>query len=349
MASLDAYDELLRVHPELGRGREMRPIVTDRIARERFVAETGTPLGIIAETPYFYVLTDLVASGVEGELPFPYVRVVLRKQLAGAPGVAIVARIANPSLGNPGDVVLLRQERHAMGGLELEIPRGFGEPGETSADAALRELVEETGYVGVRPREIGEIVPDSGIQDGCVKIFQVDVVDRGVARRERQEAIAEVTLMPAKSLAESIRRGTCRDSFTIAGLWHMLDANANANAEPFVVYDHVQLAMPPGDEDRARAFYAGVLGMTELPKPEELRARGGAWFASGAVQLHLGVETAFAPARKAHPALRCSDMDALLVRLEVAGCDVTHAGTFEDGARHAYVDDPFGNRLELIG
>ena len=81
--------------------------------------------------------------------------------------------------------------------------------------------------------------------------------------------------------------------------------------EPFTALDHVQLAMPAGEEERARAFYVGVLGMTELPKPAELRGRGGAWFASGAVQLHLGVDGAFVPARKAHPALRCAVYGAL--------------------------------------
>jgi catechol 2,3-dioxygenase-like lactoylglutathione lyase family enzyme len=118
---------------------------------------------------------------------------------------------------------------------------------------------------------------------------------------------------------------------------------------PFLAFDHVQLAMPAGEEPRARAFYAGLLGMDELPKPAELAARGGAWFVSGDVQLHLGVETPFAPARKAHPALRCADLTALLARLEHADHAITFGGTFEDGARHAYVLDPFGNRLELIG
>jgi len=118
---------------------------------------------------------------------------------------------------------------------------------------------------------------------------------------------------------------------------------------PFRAFDHVQLSMPAGEEDRARAFYAGALGMTELPKPEELRSRGGAWFASGDVALHLGVEKDFVAARRAHPALRCADLAALEVRLHAAGVAVTVAGTFEDGLRHAYVDDPFGNRIELIG
>jgi catechol 2,3-dioxygenase-like lactoylglutathione lyase family enzyme len=118
---------------------------------------------------------------------------------------------------------------------------------------------------------------------------------------------------------------------------------------PFTAFDHVQLAMPASEEPRARAFYVGALGMDELPKPADLAARGGAWFASGDVQLHLGVETPFTPARKAHPALRCADLGALLARLEAGGVAVTVAGTFEDGATHAYVIDPFGNRIELIG
>ena len=118
---------------------------------------------------------------------------------------------------------------------------------------------------------------------------------------------------------------------------------------PFLAFDHVQLAMPAGEEPRARVFYVEALGMDELPKPADLAARGGAWFASGPVQLHLGVETPFAPARKAHPALRCADLAGLLARLEAGGVPVTMGGTFEDGATHAYVNDPFGNRLELIG
>lgn len=116
---------------------------------------------------------------------------------------------------------------------------------------------------------------------------------------------------------------------------------------PFVAYDHVQLAMPAGEEDRARAFYLDVLGMTELEKPDNLKKRGGAWFASGALQLHLGVESDFRPALKAHPALRCADFDALTARLRTNGIDV-RVEAFEDGVRHGYIADPFGNRIELI-
>ena len=111
--------------------------------------------------------------------------------------------------------------------------------------------------------------------------------------------------------------------------------------------DHVQLAMPPGGEDAARAFYRDLLGMIEEPKPPELASRGGCWFRSGAVRLHLGVEADFRPARKAHPALRVAGFEALVASLREAGCAVREDGDFEGSAR-VYVDDPFGNRLELI-
>ncbi len=68
-------------------------------------------------------------------------------------------------------------------------------------------------------------------------------------------------------------------------------------------FDHVQLAMPTGEEEKARAFYSGILGLEEVAKPPELAKRGGAWFKAGDVALHLGVEADFRPARKVHPAL----------------------------------------------
>ena len=111
--------------------------------------------------------------------------------------------------------------------------------------------------------------------------------------------------------------------------------------------DHVQLAMPPGGEGAARGFYRDLLGMSEEAKPADLAARGGCWFRSGAVRVHLGVEADFRPARKAHPALRVEGFDALVAALDEAGCAVREDGDFE-GAARVYVDDPFGNRLELI-
>ena len=111
--------------------------------------------------------------------------------------------------------------------------------------------------------------------------------------------------------------------------------------------DHVQLAMPPGGEDAARGFYRDLLGMAEVAKPAELAGRGGCWFRSGAVRLHLGVEADFRPAKKAHPALRVSGFDALVGRLRDSSCIVSQEDRL-GAARRIYVNDPFGNRLELI-
>ncbi|MGB7584760.1 MAG: VOC family protein [Terriglobales bacterium] len=116
---------------------------------------------------------------------------------------------------------------------------------------------------------------------------------------------------------------------------------------PFTAIDHVQLAMPVGEEERARHFYRDVLGMTEVPKPPELAKRGGCWFESGGVQVHLGVENDFRPARKAHPALRCRDYRALVEQLRRAGIEVNE-GDDIPGVRRCHVLDPFGNRIELI-
>ena len=112
--------------------------------------------------------------------------------------------------------------------------------------------------------------------------------------------------------------------------------------------DHVQVAMPAEEEEQARAFYAGVLGFTEIPKPAELAKRGGAWFQSNGVQLHLGVETDFRPARKAHPAFVVSDLDALIARIEEAGYKTDTSQPPLDGYKRAHVYDPFGNRIELM-
>ena len=116
---------------------------------------------------------------------------------------------------------------------------------------------------------------------------------------------------------------------------------------PIVGVDHVQLAMPAGREAEARAFYTGLLGIPELAKPPALAARGGVWFERGPVKVHLGVDADFQPARKAHPGLLVSGLDALIAELRRAGYDVTTDEPLE-GYLRVYVNDPFGNRLELM-
>jgi catechol 2,3-dioxygenase-like lactoylglutathione lyase family enzyme len=111
--------------------------------------------------------------------------------------------------------------------------------------------------------------------------------------------------------------------------------------------DHVQVAMPPGQEAAARAFYADLLGMTELAKPPVLAARGGCWFASGDAVLHLGVEASFIPARKAHPALLAADLDGLAATLAAVGYQCVRADGEIPGVHRFHTHDPFGNRIEF--
>ena len=111
--------------------------------------------------------------------------------------------------------------------------------------------------------------------------------------------------------------------------------------------DHVQLAMPAGREDDARAFYDHLLGIPEVAKPPHLAARGGCWFESGSVKAHLGVEGPFAPAKKAHPAFIVWDLAALSQRLEAAKYELKEDQLLE-GVERRYVSDPFGNRIELM-
>lgn len=111
--------------------------------------------------------------------------------------------------------------------------------------------------------------------------------------------------------------------------------------------EHVQLAMPPGGEERARSFYTGLLGIPEVAKPPHLAARGGAWFECGSLKIHLGVEHDFRPARKAHPALLVEGLGELVARLRRDGRRVDDDDVLEGFAR-VYVHDPFGNRIELL-
>jgi catechol 2,3-dioxygenase-like lactoylglutathione lyase family enzyme len=111
--------------------------------------------------------------------------------------------------------------------------------------------------------------------------------------------------------------------------------------------DHVQLAMPAGAEEAATRFYEGILGLDRVPKPARLAPRGGCWFSNGQVQIHLGVEEGFRAARKAHPALRVQELDALAIGLDQQGHDVRWDDELPD-VRRCFVDDPFGNRIELI-
>jgi catechol 2,3-dioxygenase-like lactoylglutathione lyase family enzyme len=113
--------------------------------------------------------------------------------------------------------------------------------------------------------------------------------------------------------------------------------------------DHVQLACPPRTEAALRSYYIDILGLAEKPKPPALAIRGGCWFTGHGIELHLGVEEDFRPARKAHPGLAWPDLDALAATLAAHGYPVQWAAPDEiPGVRRFHTEDPHGNRLEFL-
>jgi predicted enzyme related to lactoylglutathione lyase len=111
--------------------------------------------------------------------------------------------------------------------------------------------------------------------------------------------------------------------------------------------DHIQLAMPADKEEAAREFYSGLLQLTEIEKPEQLRVRGGVWFVlSDNRQIHLGVEADFRPNKKAHPCFVTDRYQELLARLTSAGCKIQH-DAMNPPVMRFYTEDCFGNRIEI--
>lgn len=110
---------------------------------------------------------------------------------------------------------------------------------------------------------------------------------------------------------------------------------------------HVQTAMPEGGEVDARRFYGDLIGLSEIEKPEPLRSRGGVWFQSGTLQLHLGVDRDFSPATKAHVAFEVADIAATRQRCLAGGHPVRDDDDLP-GYTRFYTDDPFGNRVEIL-
>jgi predicted enzyme related to lactoylglutathione lyase len=116
---------------------------------------------------------------------------------------------------------------------------------------------------------------------------------------------------------------------------------------PFLSLDHVQIAIPVHGEEHARGFYSGILGFTEIEKPPQMAERKSIWFIAGVVNLHLGIEPDFTPAKRAHPAFVVDGLDAILAACERAGIG-TKPDTSFNNFRRVHVFDPFGNRLELM-
>jgi 8-oxo-dGTP pyrophosphatase MutT (NUDIX family) len=235
----------------------------------------------------------------------------------------------------------LNPRRRSVQGWTL--PGGGLDFGEHPADAAIREVFEETG---LHVKLLGDPKVDS-------------VYFAAGELRADVEFQALRFIYRARVLSGTFGIVDVGGSTTDIGWFHPNDLRAlkvsdNVSralawfpASHAISLDHIQLAIPPNTEDQAREFWIGVIGLEEVEKPPALRIRGGAHFASGDLCVHVGIESDFVSARKAHPALRVRDLDVLAVRLTNAGHEVRWSDEIPD-SRRFHTDDPFGNRLEFL-
>lgn len=214
--ALRAYADLIATRKDLFEGRRRRPIVRDPATLEHYAAEHDVVLGVAAKTPYLWLVNDLVASATAaGQTTLhPYLRIVQPEGLIGVVGVVVIATLGVDD-GGPERVVVVRQERHATGRVEVELPRGFGTVGVGPEVDAVRELAEETGYAGVAAEVLGTTLTDSGTSDGLVSFVHVRITGRATSSPEISEAIERVVLMTRDELWQRIDSGAVRDSFTL--------------------------------------------------------------------------------------------------------------------------------------
>ncbi len=207
---------------------------------------------------------------------------------------------------------------------------GFGVPG---TDEAFAIKLDASGNIAANART--HIAFHAATREAVVSFYEA-AMDRGAAT----DGVPELHPMYGEGYFAAFVFDP--DGYRLEAVCH------EHTMQPEFVLDHVQLAMPAGEEQSARRFYADVLGFEEVEKLPELAQRGGTWFRAGVVKLHLGVDADFIPAIKAHPALRCTKYAKLVERLAAHGVHVSDDPLLFEGKRHCYIADPFGNRIELI-
>jgi len=218
--ALARYYRLLDDRPELFSGRPRRPIISDPAALKAYAAEHHVVLGVACETPYLWLINDLVQSQTASgtTLMHPYLRLIAPPEATVAPGVVVLATVPAPETPSGDRVALVEQERHATGTVELELPRGFGDPSISPAAQALRELRQETGYIGTEATCLGPTLTDSGSTDRSVSFFHISVTSRTAEQPEAQEAILRTVLFTVDELWKKIDSGAVRDAFTVQAL-----------------------------------------------------------------------------------------------------------------------------------
>ncbi len=238
------------------------------------------------------------------------------------------------------------EEEYAAGGLAF--PGGKVDPRTVSQavleETARREVLEETGLTVTRLEYLESKSFQMFEDTYVVDVVFLAEVEEGEAVPGDPREVAELLWLTAEEvLTHELTPEWLATSIRVA----QERANRHERDAGGFDIDHVQVAMPRGEEAQARSFYGDAVGLEELPKPEPLKSRGGVWFRLGARELHLGVEEPFAPAKKAHPGIVTADVGALAARLEAAGHPVTWDSE-RPGFRRFFVHDPFGNRLEFM-
>lgn len=218
--SLDRYFGLMKSHPELFPGRPRRPIVLEPVILRKFAQEHNTALGVLVETPYLWLVNDLVQGQDSSGAPFyyTYLRIIAPPGQGGRAGVVALATIPRGNAQETESIVLVEQERHATGNLELELPRGFADPKEPAELHVLEELKTETGYYGEQAQHLGTTLTDSGTSDRAVSFFHVPVTGHVPEAPELHEVIYRTVLLTREELWSRIFSGAVRDAFTVQAL-----------------------------------------------------------------------------------------------------------------------------------
>jgi len=210
--SLDRYFEVMQEAPQLFLPRVRRKLILDRKLLDEWSKTNGVNLGVLAETPFFLFIYDLVKF--DDGAPHPYSRLVSKKSLEGQNSVVILPVIR----AKEGErVILILQERHALGKQVLEIPRGFAEPGVDELSQARNELESETGYTGT-PIFLGTSYSDSGTTDNLVSFYLIRVEKKGVPHPEVTEQIERIVEMPLDAVRQHIGTDLISDGYTIQAL-----------------------------------------------------------------------------------------------------------------------------------
>jgi ADP-ribose pyrophosphatase len=218
--ALERYLWLVESHGELFSDRLRRPIITDQGFLKKFVEEHNLTLGVLADTPYLWLLNDLVRSqdSSGAALYHPYLRLIAPPEHTGTSGVVALATIRPGNTHEAESIILVDQDRHATGTRELELPRGFGHPGKAPGVHVLDELKKETGYIGEEAQYLGKTFTDSGTTDGSATFFHVPITGRVRQEPEPEEAIYRTVLLAREELWSQITSGTIRDAFTLQAL-----------------------------------------------------------------------------------------------------------------------------------